>query len=172
MKVSWLILCSLAVPLFCRAQQHPNQDISPAQLQAVIGLPLGQAVEQREMYKAPLKAAYDRQIAMTGKDCQAESKSGQQPFNICMGQADGQADRDFAVFYRNLQMLCHSQDQLSTLQASQRAWLTYADSAMKAAHASWPDGSGAPGFAAGVYLGLVRNRMRELMEIYGLNVSQ
>jgi uncharacterized protein YecT (DUF1311 family) len=171
MKVVFLIFCVLALPLFCRGQ-HGSEDISPAQLQTVIDLPLGQAVEQRETYKAPLKAAYDRQITMAGKDCQAESKAGQQPYNVCMGQADGQADKDFAAFYRNLQMLCHNQDDLSALQASQRAWLTYADSAMKAAHACWPDGSGAPGFAAQVYLSLVRNHMRELNEIYGLNIAQ
>jgi uncharacterized protein YecT (DUF1311 family) len=169
MKVVSLIFCALAAPL--SYGQHAS-DISAAQLQAVINLPLGQAVAQRETFKAPLKAAYDRQMAMTGKDCEAESKAGQQPYNICMGQADTQADQDFAVFYRNLQMVCHSQDQLSTMQASQKAWLTYADSAMKAAHASWADGSGAPGFAAGVYLSLRRDRMRELNEIYGLNIAQ
>jgi uncharacterized protein YecT (DUF1311 family) len=171
MKVLSLILCGLAVPLFCRGQ-HPPEDISPAQLQTVIGLPLRQAVERRETYKAPLKTAYDRQIAMTGKDCEAESKSGQQPYNVCMGEADVQADKDFAVFYRNLQMLCGNQEELSTLQASERAWQAYADAAMKATHANWPEGSGAPGFAAQVYLSLVRNHMRELNEIYGLNIAQ
>ena len=35
-----------------------------------------------------------------------------------------------------------------------------------------PDGTGAPGFAAEVYLSLVRNHMRELNEIYGQNISQ
>jgi uncharacterized protein YecT (DUF1311 family) len=171
MKVVSLIICTLALPLFCHGQRA-SQDISSAQLQTVIDLPLGQAVEQRETYKASLKSAYDRQIAMAGKDCQAESEAGQQPFNVCMGQADLQADKDFAVFYRNLQMLCHNQDQLSTLQAFQSAWMTYADTVMKAAHACWPAGSGASGFAAGMYLSLVRNHMRELHEIYGLNIAQ
>src|ERR1035441_9994178 len=92
MKVVSLIFCALALPLFCNGQ-HASEDISPAQLQTVIDLPLGQAVEQRETYKAPLRAAYDRQITMTGKDCQAESEAGQQPYNVCMGQADVQADR-------------------------------------------------------------------------------
>jgi uncharacterized protein YecT (DUF1311 family) len=171
MKVVSLVLFVLALPMFCYGQRA-SQDISPAQLQTVIDLPLNQAVKQRETYKAPLKAAYDRQITITGKDCQAESKDGQQPYNVCMGQAGVQADKDFAAFYRNLQMLCHDQDQLSTLQDSQRAWVTYADSAMKAARACWPDGTGAPGFAAEVYLSLVRNHMRELNEIYGQNISQ
>jgi uncharacterized protein YecT (DUF1311 family) len=162
---------ALALPLFCYGQ-HISEDISAAQLQTVLDLPLAQAVEQRQTYKPFLKAAYDRQITATGKDCQNESTTGQQPYNICMGQADAQADKDFAVFYKNLQMLCHTQEQLSTLQASQRVWVIYRDSAMKATHASWPDGSGAPGFAAGVYLSLVRNHMRELNEIYGLNISQ
>jgi uncharacterized protein YecT (DUF1311 family) len=171
MKVVSLVLFVLALPMSGYGQRA-SQDISPAQLQTVIDLPLNQAVKQRETYKAPLKAAYDRQITITGKDCQAESKEGQQPYNVCMGQAWVQADKDFAAFYRNLQMLCHNQDELSTLQDSQRAWVTYADSAMKAAHACWPDGTGAPGFAAEVYLSLVRNHMRELNEICGLNISQ
>src|ERR1035441_862825 len=109
MKVVSLVLFVLALPMFCYGQRA-SQDISPAQLQTVIDFPLNQAVKQRETYKAPLKAAYDRQITITGKDCQAESKDGQQPYNVCMGQAGVQADKDFAAFYRNLQMLCHDQD--------------------------------------------------------------
>jgi uncharacterized protein YecT (DUF1311 family) len=88
------------------------------------------------------------------------------------GTGRGQSDKDFAAYYANLQMLCHDQNQLTTLQNSQKAWVTYEDSAIKAAHASWPNGSGAPGFASEVYLSLVRNRMRELNEIYGLNIAQ
>ncbi len=65
-----------------------------------------------------------------------------------------------------------TQDELTTLQVSHKAWLSYEESAMKAAHAAWPDGSGAPGFAAQVYLSLLRDHMRELNEIYGLNVAQ
>jgi hypothetical protein len=69
-------------------------------------------------------------------------------------------------------MLCHDQDQLTTLQASEKAWQMYENSAMKATRASWPDGTGAPGFAGQVNLSLVRDRMRELDEIYGLNIAQ
>src|ERR1039458_2466671 len=71
MKVVSLVLFVLALPMFCYGQRA-SQDISPAQLQTVIDLPLNQAVKQRETYKAPLKAAYDRQITITGKDCAAE----------------------------------------------------------------------------------------------------
>ena len=148
------------------------QNIAPAQLQNVLALPLTQSVEQRQKYKLPLKAAYDRQIALIGKDCETESNQGQQPYNICIGKADDQADSDFAVFYNNLQMLCHDQRQLATLQASEHTWQQYKDSAMEAAHAAWPNGTGAPGFAGEVYLSLVRNRMKELYKIYGLNISQ
>jgi uncharacterized protein YecT (DUF1311 family) len=165
------ILLVLALPAFCHAQTTPL-DISPAQLQAVIGLPLGQAVEQREAYKTPLKSAYERQISMTDKDCQAASDQGQQPYNICMGHAGEQADIGFAIFYNNLQMLCHDQDQLAALQASEKAWQPYKDSTLKATHAAWPDGTGAPGFLGQVYLSLVRDRMRELHEIFGLNIAQ
>jgi uncharacterized protein YecT (DUF1311 family) len=150
------------------AQTIP-QNVSAAQLQAILDLPLTQAVKLRETYKVPLKAAYARQ---TGKDCQAEVKQGQQPYNICMGKAGEQADNDLAIFYNNLQLLCHDQDQLTTLQAFQATWQLYRDSAGKAAHASWPDGTGAPGFAGEVYLSLVRYHMRELDQIYGLNISQ
>ena len=97
-------------------------DISRSQLQAVIGLPLSQAVTQRETFKEPLRSAYQRQISRIDKDCQAESQQGQQPYNICMGQVEQQADNDFALFYNNLQMLCHDQDQLTTLQASEKVW--------------------------------------------------
>jgi uncharacterized protein YecT (DUF1311 family) len=171
MRLVFLILFVFAFPGLCEGQP-PSQDISAAQLKTVIDLPLNRAVQQREKYKVPLKAAYDRQVAVTGKDCQTESKEGQQPYNACMGQAEAQADKDFAAFYANLQMLCHDQTQLTTLQTSQRAWVTYEDSAMKAAHASRSAGSGAPGFAAAVYVSLVRNRMRELNEIYELNIAQ
>src|SRR5581483_11894518 len=171
MKIAVGTLVALFVLAFCHAQTASN-DISPAQLQTVTSLPLGQAVKQRETYKAPLKSAYDRQIAMVGKDCSAESKAGQQPYNVCMGQADEQADRDFAIFYRNLQMLCHSQDEFATLQILHKVWLSYKEAAMKAAHAAWPEGTGAPGFAAQVYLSLLRDHMRELSEIYGVNIAQ
>jgi uncharacterized protein YecT (DUF1311 family) len=140
-------------------------------LQAIIGLPLNQAVKQRETYKGPLKSAYERQISVEGKDCQAEIK-WQQPYNICIGRASEHAEEDYAIFYNNLQMLCHDQDQLTTLQASEKAWQMYENSAMKATRASWPDGTGAPGFAGQVNLSLVRDRMRELDEIYGLNIAQ
>jgi uncharacterized protein YecT (DUF1311 family) len=153
------------------AQTVP-QDIAPARLQSLLVLPLMQAVEQRQQYKLPLKAAYNRQLAFEGKDCASESERGQQPYNICMGKANEQADVDFAVFYNNLQMLCHDQDQLATLQASEHSWQQYRDSAMKATNAAWPEGTGAPGFAAEVYLSLLRNRLKELREIYGLNISQ
>jgi uncharacterized protein YecT (DUF1311 family) len=105
-------------------------------------------------------------------DCQTEDDRGQQQYNICMGQADEEADKDFAIFYNNLQMLCHDQDQLATLQDSEKTWKIYSESAMKAARAAWPNGTGAPGFAGQVYLSLVRDYMRELNEIYGLNISQ
>jgi hypothetical protein len=58
------------------------------------------------------------------------------------------------------------------MQASEKAWKMYKESALRATHASWPDGSGASGFAAEVYLSLVRDRMRELDKIYGLNIAQ
>ena len=171
MKFKAGVILVLALPAFCYAQTTAR-DISPAQLQAVIGLPLNQAVKQRETYKGPLKSSYEHQISMIGKDCQAEIKQGQQPYNICMGQANEQADKDYAIFYNNLQMLCHDQDQLTTLQASEMAWQIYKDSVLKATHASWPDGTGASGFAGEVYLSLVRDHMRELDEIYGLNIAQ
>ena len=168
------VVRSLLVTIFqvlCHAQAA-SDDISPTQLQTILSLPLNQAVKQREVYKVPLKSAYDRQNALRDKDCQAQSDVGQQPYNVCMGEAAEQADKDLAIFYRNLQMLCHGQDELTTLQTLHKTWLLYKESAMKAAHAAWPDGTGAPGFAAQVYLSSVRDHMRELREIYGLNISQ
>ena len=96
---------------------------------------------------------------MLGKDCQAEAEHGQQPYNVCMGRASKQADKDYAIFYNNLQMLCRDQDQLTTLHASEEAWKMYEDSAMKATRAAWSDGTGASGFASRVYLSLVRDHM-------------
>ncbi len=171
MKFKTAVLLVAASPVFCYAQPT-TQDISSAQLQAVIDLPLDQAVQKRETYKGPLKAAYQRQVSMLGKDCEAEADQGQQPYNICMGEASKQPDEDFAIFYNNLQMLCHDQDELATLQASEKAWKMYEDSALKATQAAWSDGSGASGFYSEVYLSLVRDHMRELHKIYGLNIAQ
>ncbi|WP_221312825.1 lysozyme inhibitor LprI family protein [Granulicella aggregans] len=137
------------------------------ELQSVIGLPLSQAVAAREVYKKPLKAALARQA---GTACQ--TTSGQQPYNVCMGKEDETAYSDFAIFYNNLQMLCHDQDQLLTLQQSEKQWKAYSDSTMKATRAAWPDGTAAPGVAGQVYLSLVRDYMRLLVEIYDLNISQ
>ena len=89
-----------------------------------------------------------------------------------MGRVADEAEKDFDVFYSNLQMLCHDRNQLSTLQDSQKNWLAYKDSALKAARALWPEGSGAPGFLAEVHLRLVRYHMRELNETYALNIAQ
>jgi len=171
MSFKAVVMLVAALPVFCYAQTK-TQDIAPAQLQAIIDLPLNQAVQQRETYKVPLKSAYDRQISMVGKDCQAESLLGQQPYNICMGQVSDRVVTDYAIFYNNLQMLCHDQDELTALHASEKAWKIYEESALKATHAVWPDGTGASGFASQVYLSLVRDRMRELHEIYGLNIAQ
>jgi uncharacterized protein YecT (DUF1311 family) len=171
MKFGTLILFVLVALTRSHGQTVP-QDVTPAQLQAVIGLPLDQAVQRRETYKGPLKSAFARQMALSGKDCQSKPALGQQQYNICIGRADEEADKDFAVFYNNLQMLCHNQDQLAAMHDSEKSWENYRESAMKAAHAAWPDGTGAPGFAGGVYLSLIRDRMRELNEIYGLNIAQ
>ncbi len=94
--------------------QPTPENIAPARLQSILDLPLAQAVDQRQQFKSPLKTVYNRQSALAGKDCSAESEQGQQPYNICMGKANEQADADFAIFYNNLQMLCHDQDQLVT----------------------------------------------------------
>jgi hypothetical protein len=152
LKASVLLVATLHV--FCYAQT-PTQDISSAQLQAIIGLPLNQAVQQRETFKGPLRSAYQRQISMLGKDCQAEADKGQQPYNICMGFGGRQADNDYATFYNNLQMLCHDQDQLTTLQTSEKARRMYQDSALKVTRAAWPAGTGAAGFVSQVYLSLI-----------------
>jgi uncharacterized protein YecT (DUF1311 family) len=88
------------------------------------------------------------------------------------GQADEEADRDYATFYNNLQMLCHDQQQLKTLQNMQTTWKAFRDSTMNAVRTAWSSGTGAPGFHGQVYLTLLRDHMRELHEIYGLNISQ
>jgi len=170
MRCATPLLFVLAV-LPGHAQISPK-NVSSAQLQALLDLPLDQAVQRRNTYKGPLRAAYSHQSALVGKDCQAEATQGQQPFNICMGHADEQAERDYSTFYDNLQMLCHDQEQLKTLQNSEENWMAYRESAMKAVHAAWPDGTGAPGFAGQVYLSLIRDYMKELHEIYDLNISQ
>jgi uncharacterized protein YecT (DUF1311 family) len=171
MKLNLVVAVLLALPVFGSAQVTP-EDISPSRLQAILGLPLDEAVRQRMIYKEPLKSAYERQTSMSDKDCAVEMNQGQQPYNICIGRAAEQTDNDYAIFYNNLQLLCHDQDQLKTLQASERVWRTYRDALEKATHASWPEGTGARGFAGEVYLLLVRNRMRELSKIYGLNITQ
>lgn len=171
MKLSLVVIFLLAVPALCNAQSTP-ENISPSRLQAIIDLPLNEAIKQREIYKAPLKSAFERQMAMSDKDCEAEAKRGQQPYNICIGKAEEQTDNDYSSFYNNLQLLCHDQDQLRTLQSSELAWQTYRDAMGTATHASWSEGSGASGFAGEVHLLLLRNRMRELYKIYGLNVAQ
>ena len=171
MNVKAGVLLVLALPVLCYGLTT-NQDISASQLQAVNELQLDQAVKLRETYKAPLRSAYQRQISMAAKDCQAESQKGQQPYNICIGKTSEHADEDYAIFYNELQMLCHDQDQLTTLQAFEKAWRMYMESAKKATHAAWPDGTGASGFAYEVHLSLVRDHMRALREIYSLNITQ
>jgi uncharacterized protein YecT (DUF1311 family) len=113
-----------------------------------------------------------RQLAMSDKACEVEANQGQQPYNICMGKAEEQIDEDYASFYNNLQLLCHDQEQLRTLQSSEKVWLTYLDAMEKATQASWSEGTGASGFASEVHLLLMRNRMRELYKIYSLNIAQ
>jgi uncharacterized protein YecT (DUF1311 family) len=169
MKPTAILSLALIALARCNAQT-PVQVVSPSQLQAVNGLPLNQAVEAREAYKKPLKSAYARQMGQAGKDC--EATQGQQPYNVCIGKASELADGDFRTFYNNLQMLCHNRDQLLTLQQSETQWKAYSDSTMKAARAAWPNGTGAPGFVGQVYLSLLRDYMRQLHEIYSLNIAQ
>jgi len=171
MKARVLLPLALIVLARCNAQKA-LQVVSPSQLQALIDLPLAEAVKARETYKGPLKSAYARQMEPAGKDCQMESTQGQQQYNVCMGKADESADGDFAAFYNNLQMLCHDQNQLSSLQQSETHWKAYSDSAMKGSSRSVARRFGSPGVAGQVYLSLVRDYMRELDEIYTLNISQ
>ena len=169
MKIATLFSLAVILSARCNAQLSVKT-VSPGELQSVNGLPLNQAVAAREVYKKRLKVAFGRQMGQAGKDCQATS--GQQPYNVCMGKADEAADRDLATFYNNLQMLCHNQDQLLTLQQSEKHWEVYSDSAMKATRAAWPSGTGASGFASQVHLSLVRDYMKQLYEIYSLNIAQ
>ena len=171
-RMKHLVLLLFAFAMISGQAQMGPQNISSSQLQTLLDLPLDQVIQRRNTYKAPLKAAYARQIALIGKDCQTEMAQGQQPYNICMGQADEKADREYATFYNNLQWLCHDGEQLKTLQSSQTAWKAYQESAVNAASAAWFSGTGAPGFAGEVYLTLLRDNMRELYKIYGLNISQ
>ena len=165
----WLFLMMAAIT--CSAQEG-KQNVAPAQLQKVLDLPLTQAVQRRILYKEPLKLVYSRQMALAGKDCQAEAAAGQQPYNICIGAAAEEADKDYVTFYNNLQMLCHDQKELSALQSSETSWAAYRESALKAADVCWPEGTGAPGFRGQVYLSLLRDRMRELDEIFQLRITQ
>jgi uncharacterized protein YecT (DUF1311 family) len=164
------VLLFMAVVLSCAAQTD-QQDVSPSQLKALLDLPIEQAVQKRNLYKAPLKVAYARQSSLAGKDCVSEADHGQQPFNICIGQAYEQAHKDYATFYNNLQMLCHSQDELIALQMSEASWMSYRENAMKAAQVTWSDGTASSGVVGRVYLSLVRDRMNELYETYDLNIS-
>jgi uncharacterized protein YecT (DUF1311 family) len=163
-----LALAFLALPGLCWAQTP--QDIPISRLHSVLDLPLDQAVKQRETYKQPLKAAYERQTALIQKDCQLESQ--QLAYNICMGQASEQADKDYATFYNNLQMLCHNDEQLAGLQAFEKVWLVYRNGGVKATRFSWPNGTAASGVVSRVYLSMVRQHMSVLLQIYDLNVSQ
>src|SRR5690348_10231024 len=135
MKSSLGILLMLTLPICCNAQTKP-ENIPPSRLQAILDSP-DEGVAQRETYKVPLKSAYERQMGLSEKDCHAEADQGQQPYNICMGNAEQQADKDYATFYNNLQLLCHDQDQLKALQSSEQAWRIYLDAMEKAAHAAW-----------------------------------
>jgi len=168
MKIAVVLLCPVTV-LSCAAQTG-QQDIRPAQLQALLNLPLEQADQKRNIYKTPLKVAYSRQTSRAGKDCQSESV--QLPFTICIGQADEQAETDYSIFYNNLQMLCHGQDELLALQMSEASRVSYRENTMKTAQVRWPSGTAASGVVGRVYLSLVRDRMNELYEIYDLNISQ
>ncbi len=157
----------LAASSLCGAQ-IVERDISASELTAITGLPLEQAVQKRELYKAPLKAALKRQMNQIGKDCQAIE--GQQPYNICMGKADQQADADLVIFYDNLPMLCYNQSELSALQRCEQVWQEYRRSAMHAAN--WPEGTAGPGIRGLVDLSLIRSHIQVLVEIYDLNISQ
>jgi uncharacterized protein YecT (DUF1311 family) len=165
---SWI---AITFSVLCHAQSAAT-DISAEQLQKITQLPLRAAVEQRERFKIPLRSAYDRQMNASDKDCRAEVNDGQQPYNVCMGNASIQANKDFATFYTNLQMLCHDLRELTALQATHKAWLLYEDKSSDAARAAWSEGTGASGFANQIYLSILRDHMRELHEIYGLNISQ
>ena len=169
MKFAALLVLALFMSCLCDGQTSVKT-VSLHELQSVIGLPLNQAVAAREAYKKPLKAALARQAGQAGTACQ--TASGQQPYNVCMGQEDETAGSDFAIFYNNLQMLCHDEDQLLTLQQSEKQWKAYSDSTMKATRATWPDGTAAPGVAGQVYLALIRDYMRLLDKIFDLNISQ
>jgi hypothetical protein len=55
------------VLVFCCNAQITPKDIPPSRLQAIIDLPLNEAIQQRAVYKVPLKSAYERQMAMSDK---------------------------------------------------------------------------------------------------------
>jgi uncharacterized protein YecT (DUF1311 family) len=172
MRSSALGFLLIAMASTCVTAQTEPHDITPAQLRAITALPSTEAIHQRQLHKAPLRAAYERQIASEDKDCLAEARQGQQPYNICMGRAEDRANQDFAEFYEHLQRLCWNESQLSALQSSERSWKRYEINAIHAAEVNWSDGTGRSGFLSQVHLSLLRDRMKELYQVYGLNIAQ
>ena len=170
MRMRVMMMIPLMLGMLAQGGAQTFDSVSPTQLQSVTNLPLAEAVKAREIYKRPLKAAYARQMGIAGADC--KTVQGQQPYNVCMGKASELANEDFAVFYRNLQMLCHDQSQLTSLQASERSWEAYKASTIKATAAVWVGGTAASGVVSKVSLSLVRDYMSQLEEIYALNISQ
>ncbi len=103
------------------------------------------------------------EIAKANHDC--EDVQGQQPYNICMGEASATLERDYKTFYNNLRVLL-APVFLKGLDDSEALWLKYREQICNAAYEQFTGGTAAPGAQAGCYLQVTRAHMQTLRNVF------
>jgi Lysozyme inhibitor LprI len=144
---------------------------------------------KRQQLRAQAKAAFDAEAAREkGGDCREAQNT--QEFNTCFGDAVTIADQHLEAYEEALEAILalHDPDQPSTpsvgiagpVQTPQQdatefdhleqLWHTYLDAASTAAFHQFDGGTGGPSFGLETHLRLVRNHLRELNTLYGIEL--
>jgi uncharacterized protein YecT (DUF1311 family) len=112
---------------------------------------------------------YKDQSAKSGHDC--EHIQGQQPYNICMGEASAQLEQDYRTFYNDLRALLPA-NVLKPVEDAEKQWLQYREQICRAAYEQFAGGTAAPGAESSCYLQVTRSHMETLYTAFGLALSQ
>jgi uncharacterized protein YecT (DUF1311 family) len=105
------------------------------------------------------------QLSKEGKDCQEARDNSED--KACIGEVLQQTERDFGVFYDNLEALLDSPGR-ANLEQAQREWLGYRQKSCSAIDEFFREGSARAGMTTRCEIQLTRSRMKDLDALYNL----
>jgi uncharacterized protein YecT (DUF1311 family) len=105
------------------------------------------------------------QLSKEGKDC-AQARDNSED-KACIGEALQQTEKEFGVFYDNLEELLDSASR-TNLEQAQQQWLGYRRKSCSAIDEFFREGSARAGMTTRCEIQLTRSRMKDLDALYNL----